>query len=86
MGTDDLKLLGFHLVEKDPMTSRASQFGVPRDEAKGRSPDVSSRQPSSGLNSPKSGVETPAEGGPNIVFNAEGSVEARLDQMNQAFK
>ena len=32
MGTEDLKLLGFHLVEKDPMTSRASQLDVPPDQ------------------------------------------------------
>ena len=38
------------------------------------------------MNSPKSGVMTPEEGGPNLVFNAESNVEARLDQMNQAFK
>ena len=38
------------------------------------------------MNSPRSGVMTPEEGGPSLVFNAESNVEARLDQMNQAFK
>lgn len=31
-------------------------------------------------------MPTPEEGGPNLVFNAESNVEARLDQMNQAYK
>ena len=39
------------------------------------------------MNSPKSGAITPnEEGGPNIVINADSNVEARLDQMNQAYK
>ena len=82
MNTDDLKLLGFHLVEKDPITTRGSKLGGTRDDANSRS----SWLVSSELNSPKSGVLTPEEGGPNLVFNAESNVEARLDQMNQAYK
>ena len=37
MNTDDLKLLGFHLVEKDPITTRGSKLGGTRDDANSRS-------------------------------------------------